>query len=83
MAVGQVGFKDQKMVRRIMVPQRLNPIVNRLNKTKKEEYPNLYQEKEEHLRVIRKRERIALQDRVSLKYLVGIYEYVGTVHRDG
>ncbi|KAF3905779.1 hypothetical protein AA313_de0204298 [Arthrobotrys entomopaga] len=63
MAVGQVGFKDPKKVKRIMVVQRQNPIVNRLNKTKKEEYPNLYQQKEDHLREIRKRERIEQQDR--------------------
>ncbi|KAF3936442.1 hypothetical protein ABW19_dt0205748 [Dactylella cylindrospora] len=63
MAVGQVGFKDPKKVKRIMVVARQNPIVNRLNKTKTEEYPDLYQQKEEHLRGIRKRERIAQQDR--------------------
>ncbi|KAG7285267.1 Coiled-coil domain-containing protein 25 [Staphylotrichum longicolle] len=34
MAVGQVSFKDNKKVKKILVPQRENPIVNRLNKTK-------------------------------------------------
>ncbi|KAK6510057.1 hypothetical protein TWF481_004770 [Arthrobotrys musiformis] len=63
MAVGQVSFKDPKKVKRITVAQRQNPIVNRLNKTKREEYPNLYQQKEDHLREIRKRERIAQQER--------------------
>ncbi|EPS42996.1 hypothetical protein H072_3018 [Dactylellina haptotyla CBS 200.50] len=63
MAVGQVGFKDTKKVKRIMVVQRENPIVNRLNKTKKEENPDLYQQREDHLREIRKRERIQQQDR--------------------
>ncbi|KAF3907232.1 hypothetical protein ABW20_dc0103073 [Dactylellina cionopaga] len=63
MAVGQVGFKDPKKVKRVMVVQRQNPIVNRLNKTKKEENPDLYQQKEEHLREIRKRERIAAQEK--------------------
>ncbi|KAK6338318.1 hypothetical protein TWF730_002381 [Orbilia blumenaviensis] len=63
MAVGQVSFKDPKKVKRITVAQRLNPIVNRLNKTKREEYPNLYEEKEAHLRQIKKRERLAQEDR--------------------
>ncbi|RVD81260.1 uncharacterized protein DFL_009130 [Arthrobotrys flagrans] len=63
MAVGQVSFKDPKKVKRITVIQRQNPIVNRLNKTKREEYPDLYQQKEDHLREIRKRERIAQQER--------------------
>ncbi|KAK6359541.1 hypothetical protein TWF696_000695 [Orbilia brochopaga] len=63
MAVGQVSFKDPKKVRRIMVVQRENPIVNRLNKTKTEESPNFQQLKDEHLREIRKRERIAQQEK--------------------
>ncbi|KAF3308043.1 hypothetical protein TWF173_001977 [Orbilia oligospora] len=63
MAVGQVSFKDPKKVKRITVVQRQNPIVNRLNKTKREEYPDLYQQKEDHLREIKKRERIAQQNR--------------------
>src|SRR5947207_15536595 len=61
MAVGQVGFKDKKKVKQIMVETRLNPIVNRLNKTKTEAHPNLYQEKEDRLKELRKRERIAQQ----------------------
>ncbi|KAI9798713.1 MAG: Coiled-coil domain-containing protein 25, partial [Sarcosagium campestre] len=34
MAVGQVSFKDPKKVKKILVPNRENAIVNRLNKTK-------------------------------------------------
>jgi len=63
MAVGQVGFKDTKKVKKIVVIQRQNPIVNRLNKTKTESFPNLYQEKEDHLKEIRKRERMSQQER--------------------
>ncbi|KAF3217848.1 hypothetical protein TWF106_007811 [Orbilia oligospora] len=70
MAVGQVSFKDPKRVKRVTVVQRQNPIVNRLNKTKREEYPNLYQQKEDHLREIRKRERIAQQDRKKQEKVV-------------
>jgi hypothetical protein len=93
MAVGQVGFKDQKkvsmslisyylvlcnnlplfnfslnsfvfaqsqclsQVKRIHVAQRLNPVVNRLNKTKVEKFPDLRQEKEDRQRELRNRDR--------------------------
>ena len=65
MAVGQVSFKDNKKVKRILVPQRENPIVNRLNKTKVEKYPDLKQEKDDHLRELRKKDQAAQQARVS------------------
>ncbi|KAL1894522.1 hypothetical protein Sste5346_005757 [Sporothrix stenoceras] len=55
MAVGQVSFKDQKKVKRVLVPQRENVIVNRLNKTKVEKHPDLRQEKEDRQRELRKR----------------------------
>lgn len=46
MAVGQVSFKDQRNVKRVLVDTRINAIVNRLNKTKEEKYPDLAKEKE-------------------------------------
>ncbi|KAI0823967.1 cytoplasmic protein [Trametes gibbosa] len=36
MAIGQVSFHNDKRVKRVHVPKRENPIVNRLNKTKVE-----------------------------------------------
>ncbi|KAK0723152.1 hypothetical protein B0T26DRAFT_705588 [Lasiosphaeria miniovina] len=63
MAVGQVSFKDQKKVKRIVVPQRENAIVNRLNKTKEEKYPDLREEKEGRLRELRKKDQAAQQAR--------------------
>ncbi|KAF1846714.1 DUF814-domain-containing protein [Cucurbitaria berberidis CBS 394.84] len=63
MAVGQVSFKDQKKVKRIHVIQRENPIVNRLNKTKVEKFPDLREEKEARLSELRKRDRDTLQTR--------------------
>jgi hypothetical protein len=39
MEVGQVGFHKEKEVRKIKVTKRINEVVNRLNKTKKEEHP--------------------------------------------
>lgn len=64
MAVGQVSFKDQKKVKRLIIPQRENAIVNRLNKTKVEKYPDLRQEKEDRLKELRKKDQAALLARV-------------------
>lgn len=64
-AVGQVGFKNQKMVKRILVAQRENPVVNRLNKTKLEKFPDLRQEKEDRLKALRKKDQAAQLERVS------------------
>ncbi|KAJ5359885.1 hypothetical protein N7517_009076 [Penicillium concentricum] len=47
MAAGQVTFHNHKLVRKVYVKQRENPIVNRLNKTRVEKYPDLRAEKEE------------------------------------
>jgi len=65
MATGQVGFKDQKMVRRVYVEKRENAIVNRLNKTKVEKYPDLRQEKADREKEERRKERISAQEKVT------------------
>ena len=70
MATGQVGFKDNKLVRRVYVEKRENAVVNRLNKTKVEKYPDLRAEKAEREREERKRGRIAAQEKVSGAQLV-------------
>jgi len=59
MATGQVSFHDSKMVKKTLVPVRQNHIVNRLNKTREEKYPDLREEREADLREKRKAERIA------------------------
>lgn len=64
MATGQVGFKDNKMVKRVYVQQRENAIINRLNKTREEKHPDLRAEKAEREKDIRRRERMAAQDKV-------------------
>jgi hypothetical protein len=69
MATGQVGFKDNKKVKRVYVSQRENVIVNRLNKTKVEKHPDLRQEKEDRERELRKIERIAQQEKVGWNLL--------------
>uniref|UniRef100_A0A0W0FRD4 Putative cytoplasmic protein n=1 Tax=Moniliophthora roreri TaxID=221103 RepID=A0A0W0FRD4_MONRR len=50
MAVGQVSFHNDKRVKRVHVPKRDNPIVNRLNKTKVEREVNHEQEKVDRIK---------------------------------
>jgi hypothetical protein len=52
-------------VKKIHVPKRENPIVNRLNKTKVEKFPNLQEEKLARQREISKRNQEAVKARVS------------------
>ncbi|KAI1869341.1 uncharacterized protein JN550_005971 [Neoarthrinium moseri] len=63
MAVGQVSFKDPRKVKRVLVPQRENPIVNRLNKTKVEKHPNLQAEREDRQKELRRKDQAAVQAR--------------------
>lgn len=63
MATGQVGFHDNKKVKRVYVEQRQNPIVNRLNKTRVEKYPDLRQERQDRDRELRKKDQKARQER--------------------
>lgn len=62
MATGQVSFHDQKMVKKVHVPVRQNVIVNRLNKTRVEKFPDLRAEKEADQKEKRKAERIRLEE---------------------
>ncbi|KAK1249675.1 hypothetical protein MKX08_009678 [Trichoderma sp. CBMAI-0020] len=48
-------------VKRILVPNRENPIVNRLNKTKVEKKPDLKAEKDDMLKQLRAKQQAALQ----------------------
>ncbi|CAD0095194.1 unnamed protein product [Aureobasidium mustum] len=66
MATGQVGFKDQKKVKRVYVAKRENPIVNRLNKTKVEKFPDFRQEKEDRAKELRKKDRSVIAARVCI-----------------
>ncbi|XP_077991226.1 coiled-coil domain-containing protein 25-like isoform X1 [Glandiceps talaboti] len=56
MDVGQVGFFKNREVRTITVDKRINEIINRLNKTKEERFPDLQAEREQ-----RDREERAVQ----------------------
>ena len=61
----------RQKVKRILVPQRENPIVNRLNKTKVEKKPDLKRERDDRLRELRQREQAAQQQRVRILFLGG------------
>lgn len=58
MATGQVSFHDPKTVKKVHVTVRQNAIVNRLNKTREEKFPDFRAEKETDQREKRKGERI-------------------------
>ncbi|ROW17169.1 hypothetical protein VPNG_01105 [Cytospora leucostoma] len=60
MAVGQVSFHDDRKVKRVLVRQRENVIINRLNKTKVEKHPDLKQEREDRQKELRKRDQAAM-----------------------
>lgn len=60
MDVGQVGFFKDKEVHKVRVEKRHNDIVNRLQKTKVEKFPDLRAEREErdHKEAVEKRKKI-------------------------
>jgi hypothetical protein len=64
MATGQIGFHRQKEVKKIHVEKRINEIINRLNKTKVEKFPDLAAEKAEFEKEERRKEKLALQTKV-------------------
>ncbi|CAG9099735.1 Coiled-coil domain-containing protein 25 [Plutella xylostella] len=62
MEVGQVAFHKDKEVRKVKVAKRNNDIVNRLNKTKKESFPDLRIERETRDRLEREDKKKLLRD---------------------
>ncbi|OXV06504.1 hypothetical protein Egran_05726 [Elaphomyces granulatus] len=67
MVTGQVSFHNPKLTRKILVATRQNPIVNRLNKTKVESYPDLRAEKENYLKIKRKEERRIREEKKNVE----------------
>jgi hypothetical protein len=66
------GFElTVKQVKRMHVEKRENPIVNRLNKTKTEKFPDLRDEKEARLKELGRQDRDAQQARVSVLSSIG------------
>lgn len=47
MEVGQIGFHKRKEVRTMVVEKKINEVVNRLNRTKEERFPDLRLEREQ------------------------------------
>ncbi|KAF9344803.1 Coiled-coil domain-containing protein 25 [Mortierella sp. AD094] len=68
MDVGQVSFKKNNLVKRVYVAERINEIVNRLNKTKIEKFPDLAQEKADHERVQKRQQRQRDQERQQQEF---------------
>ena len=64
MATGQIGFHRQKQVRKVHIEKRVNEIINRLNKTKLEKFPDLAAEKADFEKEERRKEKLALQEKV-------------------
>jgi len=62
MEVGQVGFHNQKDVRKCHVEKRKNEIVNKLNKSKKEECPDLKAQREAYDAVVRAERKKVVQE---------------------
>jgi NFACT protein RNA binding domain len=58
MATGQVSFHDHKLVKKLHVPTRTNAVVNRLNKTRAEKFPDFRAEREADQAQKRKAERL-------------------------
>lgn len=65
MAVGQVSFHDPRAVKRMVVEKRVNEIVNRLNRTKTEAFPDLVQEKADRLKQLNRRARELVKDQAD------------------
>ena len=57
METGQVTFHKGAVVKRVLVKERSNAIINRLNKTRYEKSPDLEQERIEHQRLLRRAEK--------------------------
>ena len=57
MDVGQVSFHNTRLVKRIHVETRINEIINRLNKTKVERYPDLAEERADKIRELKRSEK--------------------------
>ncbi|KAI8882570.1 DUF814-domain-containing protein [Backusella circina FSU 941] len=69
METGQVTFHNNKKVKRVFVDKRINEVVNRLNKTKVERFPDLQLERIQREKIDRKaarQEEFAYNEKVRL-----------------
>ncbi|KAK9481093.1 hypothetical protein V1514DRAFT_324219 [Lipomyces japonicus] len=68
MATGQVGFKKEKLVKKVYVQSRTNAIVNRLSKTKIERFPDLRLQKLEYEMANAQRNKTILNEKYKREY---------------
>lgn len=61
MEVGQVGFHENKAVRKVKVERKINEIINRLEKTQKERHPDLQAEREQYDQSVRAERKAELK----------------------
>lgn len=68
---GQVGFKKANLVKKIHVDERVNAIVNRLNKTKEERFPDLqaervaYDKEQTQMEIVNRQKRQKEEQRIA------------------
>jgi len=65
-----VGFHNSKLVFKAKVEKRKNEIINRLNKTKREDFPDLQAEREQRDRKERNKKKEVLKDQKERERLV-------------
>lgn len=65
MDVGQVSFHNARAVKRVTVEKRINEIVNRLNRTKTESFPNFAAEKLARKKELNRRAREQLRKKAE------------------
>lgn len=67
MEAGQVAYYNEKAVKKVRVEKRRNDIINRLNRTKTEEYPDLRQEREKRDSLERHAQKAQIQSQRELE----------------
>ncbi|TMW50449.1 hypothetical protein DOY81_004445 [Sarcophaga bullata] len=67
MEAGQVAYHNEKAVKKIRVEKRRNEIINRLNKTKTEEYPDLRELREKRDDIERQEHKACLRSQRELE----------------
>ena len=67
MEAGQVAYHNEKAVKKIRVEKRRNEIINRLNRTKTEEYPDLREQREKRDDIERQQQKACLRSQRELE----------------
>lgn len=67
MEAGQVAYHNEKAVKKVRVEKRRNEIINRLNRTKTEEYPDLREQREKRDNLERQQQKANLRSQRELE----------------